>query len=224
MAKLVGDVAPFDITEVAHAAHEFLAEWIVVRGSRPDVPDTRQLARPLRARRERLYPRATEQRDERAPFHSIISSARVSTPQSQSPTRDTSLLGRINIATNGDVGCGERSIRLLLCGGDEYLGSDLEVLGTSWRVTRNRGTRGHDDFLLTVLVFDEQILAILSGNGRRDIGISHGAAGPAVPRSMSIGHNAALRIHEDVNCERLLSPIRLRHGRYADECTFFNIG
>src|SRR6266487_5888832 len=45
MAKLVGDVAPFDITEVAHSAHEFLAEWIVARGSRPDVPDTRRLAR-----------------------------------------------------------------------------------------------------------------------------------------------------------------------------------
>src|SRR5262249_57007502 len=51
MAKLVGDVAPFDITEVAHPAHEFLAEWIVARGSRPDVPDTRGLARLLRARR-----------------------------------------------------------------------------------------------------------------------------------------------------------------------------
>src|SRR6516165_3439880 len=53
MAKLVGDVAPFDITEVAHPAHEFLAEWIVVRGSRSDVPDTRRLARLLRARRKR---------------------------------------------------------------------------------------------------------------------------------------------------------------------------
>src|SRR5262249_62360499 len=45
MAKLVDDVAPFDITEVAHPAHEFLAEWIVARSSRPDVPDTRRLAR-----------------------------------------------------------------------------------------------------------------------------------------------------------------------------------
>src|SRR6516165_5946739 len=53
MAKLVGDVAPFDITEVAHPAHEFLAEWIVVRGSRPDVPDTRRLAALLRVRCKR---------------------------------------------------------------------------------------------------------------------------------------------------------------------------
>src|SRR5262245_6061449 len=75
MAKLVGDVAPFDITEVAHPAHEFLAEWIVVRGSRPDVPDTRRLARLLRTRRKRPRGRAAEQRDELAARHSITSSA-----------------------------------------------------------------------------------------------------------------------------------------------------
>src|SRR5262245_34121126 len=79
MAKLVGDVAPIDITEVAHPAHEFLAEWIVARGSRPDVRDTRRLPGLLRARRERPRRRAAEQRDERAPVHSITSSARAST-------------------------------------------------------------------------------------------------------------------------------------------------
>src|SRR5262245_3039769 len=62
MAKLVGDVAPFDITEVAHPVHEFLAEWIVERGSRPDVPDTRRLARLLRASRERPRSRRTAER------------------------------------------------------------------------------------------------------------------------------------------------------------------
>src|SRR5215831_18073557 len=76
MAKLVGDVAPFDITEVAHPAHEFLAKWIVARGSRPDVPDTRGLAWLLRPRRERPRRRAAEQRYELAAFHSITSSAR----------------------------------------------------------------------------------------------------------------------------------------------------
>src|SRR5262249_4298965 len=81
MAKLVGDVAPFDITEVAHPAREFLAEWIVVRGSRPDVPDTRRLARLLRARRQRPSRcRAAEQRDELAALHSITSSAATSKP------------------------------------------------------------------------------------------------------------------------------------------------
>src|SRR5262245_61588397 len=70
MAKLIGNVAPFDITEVAHPAHEFLAKWIVPRGSRPDVPDTRRLARLLRTRCERPgRRRAAEQPDERAPIH-----------------------------------------------------------------------------------------------------------------------------------------------------------
>src|SRR5262249_32017215 len=40
--------------------HKFLAEWIVVRGSRPDVPDTRRLARLLRTRRKRPRRRAAE--------------------------------------------------------------------------------------------------------------------------------------------------------------------
>src|SRR5262245_31606578 len=52
MAKLIGDIAPFDITEIAHPAHEFLAKWIVVRGSRSGVSDTWNLARLLRACRE----------------------------------------------------------------------------------------------------------------------------------------------------------------------------
>src|SRR5262249_58175875 len=77
MAKLIGNVAPFDITEVAHPAHEFLAEWVVVRGSRSDVSDARGLARLLRARPRGR--RAGHERDElAAATHSITSSARAS--------------------------------------------------------------------------------------------------------------------------------------------------
>src|SRR6516225_9523516 len=53
VAKLVGNIAPFDITEVAHPAHEFLSNLIVVRGSCSDVSDARGLGRLLGARRER---------------------------------------------------------------------------------------------------------------------------------------------------------------------------
>src|SRR5262245_17270161 len=77
MAKLVGNVAPFDITEVAHPAHEFLAEWIVVRGSRSDVPDTRRLARLLRACRQRPRGRAAEKRDELPPPHGLSPTPRI---------------------------------------------------------------------------------------------------------------------------------------------------
>src|SRR6516164_4748694 len=75
VAKLVGNIAPFDITEVAHPAHEFLANLIVVRGSRSDVSDARGLGRLLRARHERPGDGcAAEQRDELASFHHSISS------------------------------------------------------------------------------------------------------------------------------------------------------
>src|SRR5262249_34049584 len=72
MAKLIDNVAPFEITEVAHAAHEFLAKRVIVRGSRSDVSDARGFARLLRLRRERPRGRrAAEQRDEFATFQLI---------------------------------------------------------------------------------------------------------------------------------------------------------
>src|SRR5215831_7157043 len=78
VAKLVGNIAPFDITEVAHPAHEFLANLIVVRGSRSDISHARGLARLLRSRHQRPHSRAAEQCDELSAFHSITSSARTS--------------------------------------------------------------------------------------------------------------------------------------------------
>src|SRR5215468_10224886 len=78
MAKLVGNVASFDVAEVAHPAHEFLAIWIVIQGSGSDVSDTGSLPRLLHTRRERPGDRAAKERDERPPFHSITSSARAS--------------------------------------------------------------------------------------------------------------------------------------------------
>src|SRR5262249_52442688 len=79
MAKLIGNVASFDITEVAHSAHEFLAIWIVIQSSGSDVSNARNLSRLLRARRERPRGyRAAKKRDELATFHSITSSAATS--------------------------------------------------------------------------------------------------------------------------------------------------
>src|SRR5262249_51893211 len=67
VAKLVGNIAPFDITEVAHPAHEFLANLIVVRGSRSDVSDARGLGRLLRPRRERPRSRRAAERGQQSP-------------------------------------------------------------------------------------------------------------------------------------------------------------
>src|SRR5262245_8813802 len=87
VAKLVGNIAPFDITKVAHPAHEFLANLIVVRGSRSDVSDARGLGRLLRARRERPRGHAAEQRDELASLyveHGLLpGTRRASLPQAR---------------------------------------------------------------------------------------------------------------------------------------------
>src|SRR5262249_15704179 len=67
VAKVVGNIAPFDITEVAHPANEFLANLIVVRGSRSDVSDARGLGRLLRPRRERPRGCRAAERDQQFP-------------------------------------------------------------------------------------------------------------------------------------------------------------
>jgi hypothetical protein len=65
VAKLIGNVASFDVAEVAHPAHEFLAIWIVIQGSGSDVSDAGSLPRLLRLRRERpRRSRTAEQGDE----------------------------------------------------------------------------------------------------------------------------------------------------------------
>ena len=58
-----------------------------------------------------------------------------------------------------------------------------------------------------------------------DIGVGHGAARPAVPVPEPVGHHAATaHSQENVDGERLLAAIRLRHGRHADERAFLDVG
>ena len=67
--KVAGNVASFDVAEVAHPAHEFLAIWIVIQGSGSDVSDAGGLPRLLRTPRKRPRGRAAEQDDEFAPSY-----------------------------------------------------------------------------------------------------------------------------------------------------------
>src|SRR5215471_18658948 len=79
-ANLNRDVATFHPTEFAQPLHECGEPLALDQGrGGAQESDGRQLAGLLRARRERpRRHRAAEQRDERAPFHSITSSARAS--------------------------------------------------------------------------------------------------------------------------------------------------
>src|SRR5262245_43025003 len=138
--------------------------------------------------------------------------------------RGSASLRRVDVATDRDVRSGQRSVRLLFRRGDEDFGADLEVRSAARRVAGNRNPVRHDDLLLAVLVLDQQLFAVLASDHGRDIRIGHGAARPAVPLRKPIGHHAALCIQEDVNGERLLRAVRLRHGRDADERAFLDVG
>jgi hypothetical protein len=76
-ATLDRDGATFDPTEFSQSLHKSGEPFAIGRRRvRTHVPDGRQLARLLRARRERPHRRRAEQGDELPTFHSINSSAR----------------------------------------------------------------------------------------------------------------------------------------------------
>src|SRR5262249_28039592 len=78
-AILDRNIAIFNPTELAQPLHKASARLALgKKRGRAQEPDDRQLARLLRARRERPRRRAAEKRDELAPVHSITSSARAS--------------------------------------------------------------------------------------------------------------------------------------------------
>src|SRR5262249_12745658 len=84
-ANLNRDVATFHPTEFAQPLHECGEPLALDQGrGGAQESDGRQLAGLLRARRERPRRRAAEQRYERAPLHSITSSARASTEAGRS--------------------------------------------------------------------------------------------------------------------------------------------
>ena len=75
-ANVDGQILPFNVAALAHTITERAQHGRRRRHGceNPDAPDLRL----LRDRRERPRGRATEQRDELAPSHSITSSARAS--------------------------------------------------------------------------------------------------------------------------------------------------
>src|SRR5262249_23042458 len=93
------EVLPFDITEIAHAAHEGCEKWNArSRSAARELAQPIHLRRLLRARRERPRRRPTaDDPDELAPLHSITSSARAS---SVGGTSRPSALAVLRLITN----------------------------------------------------------------------------------------------------------------------------
>src|SRR5262249_53272551 len=99
------DIAAFDPTKFAQPLYEGVDPLPLARTrALPQKADSRQLARPLRPRRQRpRRRRAAEQRDELAPLHSITSSAVAS---SEVGTSMPSALAVVRLTTRSNlVGC-----------------------------------------------------------------------------------------------------------------------
>ena len=82
-------------------------------------------------------------------------------------------------------------------------------------VSDDRRVGRDDDFLLPVLVLDREILTVDADDAGLDRGVGHSAARPQIPRPMPFaGTSHGLR--EDVNRNRLLTAVGLRHGGDTD--------
>ena len=105
---------------------------------------------------------------------------------------------------------------LLLPAGDEHMRASLQIGFTASDKVDDFGVTRDDNGLLAILVFDLQRVPFDFLHLLRDGSIGHGAIRHQVPRIVSFT-GTAQRLFKNVNFNRLLSPIRLRHCGDADE-------
>ncbi|MBV8793022.1 MAG: hypothetical protein JO237_13345 [Pseudolabrys sp.] len=82
-------------------------------------------------------------------------------------------------------------------------------------IGHHRGVCRDDDLLLAVLVFDGESLAVIVDHRFRNRRVGHGAVGLQVERTKTFA-GAALRLGKDVDLDRLLTAVGLRHAGCAD--------
>src|SRR5271169_3966060 len=105
---------------------------------------------------------------------------------------------------------------LLLPAGNEHMRASLQIGLTTSDEVDDFGVARDDNGLLAILVFDLQRVPLDFLHLLRDGSIGHGAIRHQVPRIVALTRSAK-RLLKNVNFNRLLSPIRLRHGGDADE-------
>src|SRR6202000_2461565 len=110
--------------------------------------------------------------------------------------------GRQPVAADADAVGLERSVRQLLDESND-LGAGLEIGFFGRNVGHNRRIGTDRDFLLAVLVFDHQGLAVRAGNLLCDRRVGHGRVGVQIVRPRSLA-GAAHGLGEDVHLDRVL--------------------
>src|ERR1700722_3045286 len=91
-------------------------------------------------------------------------------------TTPTSHRRRQAVAADADAGRFERAVRQLLHEGDD-LGAGLQLGFVGRNIGHNRAIRRDHDFLLTILVLDQQRVTVIAGDTFRHRRIGHGRVG-----------------------------------------------
>src|SRR5947207_2029534 len=125
------------------------------------------------------------------------------------------------VAADGDGRRFERPV-LLLIGGSENFGARPEFA----LVGRHKGHDGRvlrdHDLLLSVLVFQPDLVALHALYHLRDRGIGHSAVRRQVPWTMAFA-GAAHGLRENMDFHRLLAAVGLRHAGDPDERILLDI-
>src|SRR6185503_12925678 len=109
----------------------------------------------------------------------------------------------------------KRTIRLFDRTHDRDMCAGLQLALVTCLVSENVGVRGHDDFLLSVLVFNDHHASVDAGDRLIDGAVRHRAVRPRIPRPVALAQ-PTLRFRQYCNLKRPLAPVRLRSGADAD--------
>src|SRR5215468_4819076 len=117
---------------------------------------------------------------------------------------------RREVAADVDRRREQRAVGLGLRGEDDDLRARLDLGLVARRISHDRRRRRNENLLLAVLVLDRDRLPIDAGHDGVDRGVGHGAPGLQVPLAEAFA-GAALRFAEDMDGDRLLGAVGLRH-------------
>ena len=137
-----------------------------------------------------------------------------------------SAAGQWNHAVEPDIDAVglERAVRLLGRRIDADGGARLERARVAHLILDDRRARGDQDLLLAALVLDHQGQAVDAGHRIAGLAVGHGAVGRARPAVAVPVAGAALQLREDVDLDRLLGAVGLRHRAAADVGAGLDVG
>src|SRR5258708_18696581 len=120
-------------------------------------------------------------------------------------------------AVAADIDAGGFQAAILFSGGaeDDDPGARLQLGLVAGDEADDRRIGRHQHFLFAVLVLDQNDLAVGPGDRLGDGGVGHGRVGTEIPGPETFGY-AALAFREDLNGERSLGAVGLRHRGDAD--------